>query len=243
MRALRPVAPQETLVCWGAYQYFKDRRPTGVTEEWSLHRLPDGTEVARADVDARKVADAFDWLTHFVRDADGRPQELIVQYRKGALYAKATYAFQRDRVEITRDVGDMSTRREALDIASGYVVDYRAIIASDYTWRGYPQYMQGAVYAVPIFQLAIEPEEMPDLLGGNVTRVNVQPLEAASLTIPPGVYADVRRYQVALSDDREAVGWFDQHGIPLRWSRPDDGYEFVLMRYRHQEKGEESKTE
>jgi len=238
MRALRPVAPQETLVCWGAYQYFKERCPTGVAEEWSVHRLPDGTEVARADVDARKVPDAFDWLTHFVRDDEGRPKELIVQYRKGALYAKATYAFQRDRVEITRDVGDLSTRREVIDIASGYVVDYHSIISSDYAWRGYPKYMQGEVYAVPIFRLAIEMEEAPDLLSGTVARVSVQPLEAASLTIPPGVYADVQRYQVMLSEGGEAVGWFDQHGTPLRWSRPDGAYEFVLMRYRFQEKTE-----
>ena len=80
MRALRPVAQQETLVCWGTYHYFKERKPTGLAEEWTFHRLSDGTEIVRADVDARKVPDTPDVLTHYVRSPEGQPQELILQY-------------------------------------------------------------------------------------------------------------------------------------------------------------------
>jgi len=239
MRALRPVAQQETLVCWGAYQYFKKREPTGVVEEWSIHRLPDGVEVVRSDVDARKMPDAPDILTHFIRRADGRPKELILQYRKGALYAKATYTFHYDRVELVRDIADFATRREKIDTADNYVVDYGAVIAWDYAWRGYPTYMETGTYAMPLFRLMVETEEVQDLLGGGATRIMVRPLEAASLSIPAGAFTEVRRYEVTLPDDQEAIGWFDQHGIPLRWSRPDGKHEFVLMHYRWQDAAKE----
>jgi hypothetical protein len=243
MRALRPVAQQETLVCWGTYHYFKERQPTGLAEEWTFHRLSDGTEIVRADVDARKVPDTPDVLTHYVRSPEGRPQELILQYRKGSLYAKATYTFHRGHVELVRDVADHSTRRETIEVAANYIVDYHAVVARDYAWRGYPDYMEGRTYAAPIFRVTVETEEVSDLLSGVALRVDVQPLEAASLTIPPGAYTDVRRYEVAVPDGTQAVGWYDEHGTLLRWSWAAQGYEYVLMRYRYQDTEEQPETE
>lgn len=243
MRALRSVAQQETLVCWGAYHYFKDRQPIGITEEWSIHRLPDDTKVIRADVDARRVSDAPDLLTHLVRDPDGRPQELLLQYRRGSLFAKATYTFHRGDVVLTRDVSELSTRRETIEVASNYGVDFHTAIARDYVWQGYPNYMQGDAYAMSVFMVVVQTEEVSDLLSGNAVRVNVQPLEAASLTIPCGEYTAVRRYEVTGSDGQKAIGWYDERGIPLRWSLPDEELELVLVRYRYQETEEETTTE
>lgn len=234
MRALHPIAPQETLVCWGTYQYLKGSRSTGQIEGWSIHRLPDGTEIVRADVDGRKAPQAPDILTHLTRNSEGQLQELSLHYRTGEFQAKVTCDFEAGHVALTRELMDHPTRRDTVEVASGYAVDYHPIISCDYVWRGYPAYLQDELYAVPVFSLDIDAGG-GDLLRGCALRVSIRPLEPESLTIPAGTFENAQRYQVMLPNDTEATVWFDQRGIPLRWFNPTEDRNFVLIRYRFQE--------
>jgi hypothetical protein len=232
MHLLHEVQPDETPVCRGQYSYLRGGKPTGQTETWQITRLPGGAEITRVEV--KGSDDATNLLTHLQRDPDGRPEWLRLRYERGEAVAAAQYTFEEAVVHVARQAEGHLRRQEVLDIAAGYEVDYHSVIAHDYVWRGYPRHARGKPWAIPI----VSPDLWTggeEILTGRVLRFNVEPLEDETCTVPAGTFEEARRFEVTLSDGVQAVAWYDEFGITLRWHYPDKDYDFTLVTYTREE--------
>lgn len=230
MRVLHQLTADERLLSRGLYHYLQEGKPSGQVERWQISRLPDGHEIVRADVDGRQTPHPYSLITHLLRRPDGRPVWLRLRYLAPEINAAAQYSFEADAVRTARQATTLPRRIETLEIAANYVVDYPPVIGHDFPWRGYPESANGEPLLIPIFS--------PDLwaggdeaLSGRVLRYNVRPLKPQTCAVPAGTFMAARRFRIIFSDGVEAVAWFDEQGIPLRWFYPAKGYDFVLAEY------------
>ncbi|HEC22064.1 MAG TPA: hypothetical protein ENI95_03995 [Chloroflexi bacterium] len=230
MRLLHEIGPEETPVSKGRYRYLVEGEPTGQFETWQITRLPDGSEIVRADVDGRRMPDGANLVTHLLRRADGRPVRLRLRYTRGEVKAAGQYTFEEDVIRIARQVAGYPRRQETLDIATGYEIDYHPVIAHDYVWRGYPAHARGRKWAIPIFSPDLWAEG-EDALIGRALRFTVRPLGRELCRTPAGEFEQARHFEVVLDDGVRALAWYNEQGIPLRWYYPDKEYDFVLIAY------------
>lgn len=106
MRYIHNVAAHETFVASGIYSEYVDQTATGLVEEWSIHQQPDGSQMIRADHDARQT-DGSTLLLEAYRDPSGAIQRFDAQYfaRSGSSsvrQAAATFTFMGEYVHIGR---------------------------------------------------------------------------------------------------------------------------------------------
>ena len=151
MRLLHEITPDETLVAKGEYQYLVKGVPSGQRELWQISRLPDGSEIVRADISSTTSENSPNLLTHLLRDGDGNLQWLRIRYGKGELTAAAHYTFEEDVVKGFRQAEGELRRQDTIDIAIGYEIDFHTVIAHDYVWRGYPKHARGRETAIQVF--------------------------------------------------------------------------------------------
>jgi len=230
VRLLHSIRSEEIPVCQGQYLCLIGGRRINQIELWRITRLPDGTEIVRADISREGGPDL---LTHLQRGPSGRPEWLRVRYKHGSINAAAQYTFEDEVVRVARQLEGQPVRQEMMDIATGYEVDYPPVIGHDYVWRGYPDQAQGRVWAMPVFSPDLWGEE---IMGGRVLRFSVKPRGAERCETPAGLFEQASHFEVVLSDGVRAFSWFDERGIPLRWLYPDKGYDFVLAAYtKHSE--------
>ncbi len=230
MRVLHPIGSNEVPVCRGAYHYLKDGQPTGHVEHWQITRLPTGGEIVRADVDGREAEGAPSLITHLQRYPDGRPEWLRLRYHSATVNAAAQYTFEPAAIRIARRAEGVERRLEMVEIAANYGVDYHPVIGHDYVWRSYPASAEGNALLVPIFSPDLWAEGISVLIG-RALRFSILPSEAETCQTPAGVFEGARKFQVTLSDGVRSIAWYDDYGVPLRWTYPDKGYDFVLSAY------------
>jgi hypothetical protein len=106
MRTLHQVRLHEKFIASGVYQYMKDAQPAGVLEHWSIHQLPDASQIIRVDRDGRQSAFRISLLSETLRAADGHIErsDIRLYYPAAEVMqeARATYNFTAAQVEIGR---------------------------------------------------------------------------------------------------------------------------------------------
>lgn len=229
MRLIHPIHPDEELIAWGRYRYIAAGRPVG-REAWQISTLPDGGRIVRADVDGRQEGEAS-LVAHLKQGGSGDPQWLRLRYRTGDLNAAGQYIFEEATIQVARAIQGHERRLETVEIATGYVVDYHAVITGNYVWRGYPPDGDGETRLLAVFSPDLW-RGGEDVLIGRALRVGVQPMPRSRCETPAGTFEDARCFKVRYDDAREAVVWFDEHGVPLRWLQPELNYDCVLDVYR-----------
>lgn len=230
MRILQPSWPQEKLLRRGTYHYFSGGQPTGDVEHWQVTRLPDGSHIVRADLDGRDASGAS-LLATMRRDPDGSPMWLRLRFEHGEINTGGQYNFRADAVDVVRLTGDFKRRMETVEIATDYVVNFHALISYEYVWRGYPEDAESEIRLIPVFS----PElwvAADDVLTGRALRVSVRPDGRSRCEVPAGTFEDCRCFAVELGDGIESKVWFDEHGTPLRWHYPEQGFDFKLVEYQ-----------
>lgn len=231
MRLLHEIEADEVLLARGQYHYLRGGDPTGQTETWQISRLPDGSEVVRAEIkgyEGLEDSSLINLLTHYQRDPDGRPQWLRIRHERGELVAAAQYTFDQATVQIVRQAEGYPRHQDTIDIATGYEVDYHAVIAHDYVWRGYPKHARGRAWAMPI----ISPDLWAtgdDMLKGRVLRFSVQPKEDMLCSVPADEFDGAQHFEITLPDSVHALAWFTGDGIPLRWVYSEKDFDFTLV--------------
>lgn len=231
MRLLHDLQPDEKPISQGEYHYLQGGNPTGQIEKWLVTRLPGDIEVVRADVGGKTST----LLTHLRRLPSGDPEWLRLRYSSGgAIKAAAQYTFEEAVVRVARQAEGQTQRLDVVDIATGYQVDYHPVISHDYVWRGYPAHARGKAWSIPVFSPDLWAEGN-EALGGRALRFNIKPLEAEDVAVPLGKFEKVRAFEIKLNDGTQALAWYDDFGVPLRWFYPDKEYDFVLVEYKRQD--------
>jgi hypothetical protein len=235
VRVLHEDSPDEVIIAQGQYRYMAAGEPTGQIETWKISRLPDGTQIVRADIDGRQSPLRANLVSHLTRDTEGRPQWLRLRYDHGETMAAAHYSFQFSGVRVFRQVGGFTRREETLDVAENYELDYHPVIAHDFVWRGYPEHAKGDTWAIPLFSPEMWPPDEDETLSGRSLRFRVKPLELEAVDTPIGVFEKARSYEVETNDGVRSLAWFDDYGIPIRWLYPEKRYDFVLINYKREQ--------
>ena len=128
MQTITPIAAEEILLASGVYIYLLNDQPTGVTEPWSLHRLPDGSYCTRGERDARAafgttiLVEAF---SHTPFATDGLQRFVVAQSNANHAATndvRAAYSFADKTVTIARSVNGQAMASEELDLPENTVV-------------------------------------------------------------------------------------------------------------------------
>jgi hypothetical protein len=230
MRILHAISPDERLVSWGRYRYLADGAPTGDVESWQVTRLPDGVEIVRVDLDGEQARGAR-LVAHLQRGPDGRPEWLRMRYRRDDVNAAAHYTFEEAVVHVARVEASSGRRLGEVEIATGYVVDYHAVIAYDYVWRGYPPDAEREPRRVAVFTPDLWAEG-DGVLRGRALRFDVKPLPLEPCDTPAGMFPQALPFSLRYEDGTTARIWYDRRGTPLRMLFPQGKLEAVLANYQ-----------
>lgn len=227
MRRLHAVGLHESFVASGQHQISWVQIPGGAatsteTESWSLHALPDGSHLFRAD---RQGAAARPlWVLEALRDAHGRIQRLDRLVERSEpdewVQVRSTYTFFVDHVQIgwaanRKPNGDVQHQEMEWALVPGYQVNVGAAGA-----RGWLLQAAAGEGCVPVFAPAefdgLAPENIEDGVSGLHTlcawtgAVAQLTLPSQTLTGIEVVYGAVPDWDLA--DGRALV---DRHGIML----------------------------
>jgi hypothetical protein len=115
MRQIHPVGFQEKFVASGMYAHYRDDKPSGLVEHWTIHELPDQSQLVRVDWDGRDDEIHRDTMlleTLYSADPPGEKLERLEVHAFGATAyevkvvniktIKASYIFFEDHVQVIR---------------------------------------------------------------------------------------------------------------------------------------------
>ncbi len=241
MRRLHAVGLHESFVASGQHQISWVQIPGGAaasaeTESWSLHALPDGSYLFRAD---RQGAAARPlWVLEALRDAHGRIQRLDRLVERSEpdewVQVRSTYTFFVDHVQIgwaanRKPNGEVQRQEMELALAPGYQVNVGAAGA-----RGW--LLQAAVGegCVPVFAPTEFDGLTPENIEGGVSDLHTLCAWTGGveqLALPNQTLAGIEVVYGAVPDRALADGraLVDGHGIMLLDSTPNRVAR--LMRY------------
>jgi hypothetical protein len=115
MRQIHPVGFQEKFVASGTYTHYRDDKPSGLVERWTIHELPDQSQLVRVDWDGRADEIHHDTMlleTLYSAGTPGKKLERLEIHAFGAAAqqvkvvnlktVKASYIFFEDHVQVIR---------------------------------------------------------------------------------------------------------------------------------------------
>jgi hypothetical protein len=139
MRQLHPVGWHEKFVASGVYIEIVSGGPVGDSEQWTIHELPDGSQIVRADTDKSREHGVV-ILTELLRGSEitGRQIEridlqayttvdkAISDYKFDE--ARAKYTFFDSSVHVTRTIDGVDQVPDVIALPDEYFLDLEAWI-------------------------------------------------------------------------------------------------------------------
>jgi hypothetical protein len=216
MRYLHRVRPHESFIASGVYQYFEDDNPSGMVEHWSIHQLPDRSQIVRVDRDGRDSTLKNSLLMEALRSPEGSIErcDIRVYYANGkaAHEARATYNFTHERVEIGRTIDAQERVDEIVELPSQAVIYPPANVFIG----GVATQIAAQVAGKTAVFVPNTDTQSTQLLGGAVKEYAAHFLGDESIDIKGKVYA-ARQYQfVDVSDNLASSLWLDEHDVLIR---------------------------
>jgi hypothetical protein len=126
MRQFHPTAFHEQFVASGTYTYQQNGEPTGITEAWTIHLLPDNSRLIRVDYDGRTADSGRSILLEALCDEAGNIQRFDTRLydpkSESVKQAKASYIIFTDHVQVGRHVNDQPRLDEESAISPDTVI-------------------------------------------------------------------------------------------------------------------------
>lgn len=233
MRHIHPIGFHEQFVASGIYQYgYKDdhSKSLDIIEHWSIHQLPDGAHLVRADWDARGEF-GESRLVEILRspETNGRHMERLDVFRylpfanKVNRYPKLleeNYVFFDDYVQIGRRLDNHPRQQTEMRFASDMSVDPGVNADQSFVTEIVSHENRRAAVFRPGFPLTVS--DTPDQI---VVDCAVSILNTETITIM-GHPLYARHYQVTCGADLPADYWFDDYRTLLQYEK---GVMFVSL--------------
>ena len=219
MRNIHPVSLHEVFVASGVYHTFDEQgAPIGV-ERWSLHALPDGGQIARADYDGRDFSRASllaeAWSPRPLAE-DGRIERLDLRVYPPKAHpfseAKASYVLLDNYAEIGRALDRGPRQQSELALSPGTVLDAPVLFLKSGLLARQPD-------PLPVVSpsLALAPDLV--LMPVSSQRPLARPLDDHREIRVGGRAVAVTGWQFTEADGAGIFGWFDRYGILVLWGR------------------------
>jgi hypothetical protein len=222
MQTITPIVADEMLLASGVYVYFLNEQPAGVTEPWSIHRLPDGSYCTRGERDARAAFGTTILVEAFSQTplaTDDLQRFTVAQFNANHAATgevRAEYLFSGKTVTVTRSVNGQAMKTETLDLPENTVVSplmrvFLGPVIRQVLARGNGQ-------AVPVLVPSLEQMPDPDTL--------LRPLFDARQAAFPGTEdieldgrrLPARRFQYLSNHyDAQSQFWLDDEDVLLRY--------------------------
>ncbi|MEO8610318.1 MAG: hypothetical protein ABI690_20650 [Chloroflexota bacterium] len=135
MRQIHPSSLQEKFVASGVYTHYRDDEPSGLVEHWTIHELPDQSQLVRVDWDGRDDEVHGDTMLLEALYSAGLPGEKLERIEVRAFGAvsppykdvnvdtvKATYTFFGDHLQMIRILDNQPSLIDELEWSSEWVV-------------------------------------------------------------------------------------------------------------------------
>jgi len=233
MRHIHAVGPQEKFVASGTYLHYLNDEPTGSQEQWSIHELPDATQLIRVDDDHRQ-RDGSSVLIHAWRNAEaaGGHFERVDVHAFGGKEAevkqvRASYMVDTgDVLEYGRNINRGEREQETVDLPEGYLLSPESLIFAGFevdelAARRLQTPIVGYLPAF-IHETAFKP-----VIYLQVARFVVEePLQIGEKTIPARCYE-----QVNPGNGATTRLWIDTYGVLLQFIGPDGRHHATLHDY------------
>jgi hypothetical protein len=120
LRAIHPVSYHEKFVASGVYQtYFEGKRQDEV-ERWSIHELPDSSELIR--VDRGDWRSESNMLVEVLRSANGHIQRCDIHWFQKPSPLKLSYIFFEGYVQISSDFDGKNPDTKEIELPAGMCI-------------------------------------------------------------------------------------------------------------------------
>jgi hypothetical protein len=227
MRQIHPTSLQEKFVASGTYTHYRDDKPSGLVEHWTIHELPDQSQLARVDWDGREDEIHRDTILLEALYGAGSPGETLERLDIHAFGAsahevkvvniktvKASYIFFEDHVQVIRVFDNQSPLIDELEWSPEWVV--RA--AGTRLLMGFAIARYAAQQGTKIETFYCEPSYQDDTaFEGYFCDEIVRFVADEDLKVAGEVYP-ARKYEWLAPETLKPVSlvWLDEHNVLLR---------------------------
>jgi hypothetical protein len=206
MRHIHPVTIQETFVASGVYEWSDALQVQSFREAWSIHQLPDGSQMIRVDIggwDADENA-----LVEVLCNVPDTPRDIerfdVHQFQGPQRASVSHYVFFAEYVQ-ARTIVDSVSQVDEIPLSSNIVIappgllNLRYIISmAQQEWEGLPN---------------LFPPLHEDTEGVTLETLDTRQIEAAGANHDAQGYRIAYRMKTGRVDTRTI--WFDRYQVPL----------------------------
>lgn len=224
------VAPEERLIAHGKYNYQVSGKNSGLTESWSLRRLPSGELVHRAEVGRQVAAIHLLQMSHLTLTPDYRPKRLEMTQTLDGRSAHTVVRCHPEAVEqsiTSEDESDVVT----FDVPPNYGLFFPPVSGHGFILKNY-NLKAGGRQSLPLASLRVQPEgDLP--LSADVYTIDYERVHGKQeIETPAGQFAC---YHFIRHDQHmQQQLWLDENWIVVQWLVPYSPimkWEYLLTRY------------
>lgn len=232
MNHLQQPDATEKLVAQGKYNYQVADKFSGLTEQWSLHHLPDGRLVHRAEVKGAIADITLNQLSHLVMSADHQPQELMMSQRVSDNWAETYLKCQPQQI-IQAITIEGKTTETVIEVPANYSLFLPPVSAHGFILRQY-DFPVGGKQKLPLASVRMQPQG--DLsLSIEVIPITYEYLNDEEIETPAGQFAcqQFMRYDQHM----EQRLWLDQTNTVIQWNVPYSPimkWNYLLVQYQRE---------
>lgn len=226
MRRLHPVAPAERFIASGVHEHFRDGRPTGEVEYWSVHEQPGGSRLVRVDRDGRRTTDARSLLIEAFQTPSGITERVNLRFYGGAAdlfkLTRASYTLFDERIEIGVSVDDAPRADSVVPLSGVTIVCPDAAVFRG--WALWQMQSDANLTAIVVLEAA----------GRTVTQavISLEHIGTADVVVD-GRIIRTQGWLGMSVPGFDGEWWLDAHGALLR-HRSSGGEEIRLSQYARQ---------
>jgi hypothetical protein len=231
MRQIHPTSLHEKFVASGVYSYTHNGKPAEFIERWSVHELPDGSQIVRVDRDAMGLTLLLEALrdSHSIARFDAH---LFTSVDGVFRQVRATYLFNNGFAQIGRTLnnGTHSQTETPLTPNTAIYPNARIFLGSVVRQLANQPQNETSVFS---FHLA-DPSD-PDTLLGVVENRPVHLVGVKEVDFE-GVATKVQGYHfLGGSYDEKTIFWIDEYDLLIQYEyqHEDDQWLAVLTNYAH----------
>ncbi len=237
MNPLHPIDSGETLIAQGDYNYQVAGKNSGLKEVWSLHRLPDGNLLHRAEVHGKIAAITLTQQTHFIMTDNHRPLMLEmkqnIEDEAAARIAQTTIRCLAEAVVQTIQTENVTDEQEVA-VPAGYSLFFPPVSAHGFIAKNY-NVADGGRQLLPLVSIRMQPES------GLPLSVELQAIEyeyqdtQADIETPAGQFAC--HHFIRYDQHMKQQLWIDEHWTTIQWSVPYSEimkWDYLLTRYHRE---------